>query len=276
MQRIEAIINAAGQAASLVQQMQAGGLLDVRTKSSAIDLVTSADVAAEHFLRRTLEEIEPGLGFWGEESKADSGLSVDDSYWLVDPVDGTVNFAHGLPYWAVNVALVRSGQVEVGVTVQSPWTRVYWAEVGQGAWLREPGLGERRLRVSPVTRLAEAFLASGFPYHSSEQSDNNLRELSWMLPHCLGLRVLGAGALDVAQVAAGMLAGFWEGWMEPWDVGAGNLLVAEAGGVVSDYAGNPWSHGSPGYLATNGHIHAAMLDAIRTARAGISDPLLTI
>jgi myo-inositol-1(or 4)-monophosphatase len=276
MQQVEAIIAAAQQAADLVQQMQADGLLGVRTKSAVTDLVTEADVASERLLHNTLNAIEPGLAFWGEESHTKTGQPAGGSYWLVDPIDGTVNFAHGLAHWAVNIALVRDGAVEVAVTVQSPWRRVFWARAGGGAWLREPGAGERRMQVSGAETLEQAFLSTGFPYHVNDLADNNSREFAYIATRCLGLRVLGAGALDIAQVAAGMLAGFWEGWLEPWDAAAGALMVAEAGGVVTDYAGAPWRYGGPGFVCTNGRIHAELLDAIRTARAGYSERLFAV
>jgi len=276
MQAVEAIISAATQAADLVLRMQSEGLQNIRTKSSIIDLVTEADVASEHFLREALTAIEPGLAFWGEESNAKSGQPVADSYWLVDPIDGTVNFAHGLAYWAVNIALVRDGQVSIAVTVQNPWRRIFWAEQGKGAWLREPNLAERRMRVSPTDSLERAFLATGFPYHVNELADNNSLEFAWFSPRCMGLRVLGAGALDIAQVAAGMVAGFWEGWLEPWDAAAGTLLVTEAGGTVTDYAGNPWVYGGPGFVASNGILHDALLQGIKTAREGYTDRILAV
>jgi myo-inositol-1(or 4)-monophosphatase len=256
--------------------MQHGGELNVRTKSSHADLVTAADTACEDLLRKALAPLVPGAAFWGEESNASSGRPTQSAYWLVDPIDGTVNYAHDLAYWAVNIALVQDDETVLAVTLQNPHRRVYWAETGKGAWLREPGQRERRLQVSSATRLEQAFLATGFPYHVAKLSDNNEREFLYFSTRCLGMRVLGAGALDIAQVAAGMLAGFWEGWLEPWDAVAGTLLVAESGGLATDYAGEPWRPGSPGFVSSNGHIHEALLDGIRLARSGMSDSVLAL
>lgn len=270
---VEEVIRVAESAADLVLAMQRDGLLQTRTKVKVTDLVTEADMASERLLRAELDKVEPGIGFWGEESNTPP---PDAAFWLVDPVDGTVNFAHGLPYCAVNVALVRGGQTELGVTVQMPWRRIYWAQAGKGAFLREPGIAARRLQVSDVATLRQSFLATGFPYHNGDSPDNNDAEFRWVSPRCLGLRVLGAGALDIAQVAAGMLAGFWEGWLNPWDAAPGVLMVREAGGEVTDFAGEPWGFTGPGLVASNGLIHAALLEGIQTARATLVERMLPV
>jgi myo-inositol-1(or 4)-monophosphatase len=268
---IQSVIEVACLAADYVVEVQRAGLLNVKSKSLHTDLVTEADVASEHLLRQRLDDLDPGIGFWGEESNQRPDC---DRYWIVDPIDGTVNFAHGLTYWAVNVALVQEGQTVLGVTVQMPYRRIYRAVLGGGAWMDDPIGGDRRLRVSTVTELRSAFLASGFPYHSAENGDNNDAEFAWFSSRCLGMRVLGAGALDIAQVAAGMLSGFWEGWLSPWDAAAGALMVREAGGVVTDYAGREWDFDGPGLVASNGAIHDAQLEGSRIARAGRQENLL--
>lgn len=273
MPSVESVIDVACRAAELALSMQRAGVLNTRTKKIDTDLVTEADLASEHLLRGELHDLQPDVDFWGEESNTPP---VADAFWLVDPVDGTVNFAHGLAYWAVNVAFVQGGVTMLGVTVQMPWQRIYWAERGKGAWLREPGAGERQLHVSDVRVLRHALLASGFPYHSGESADNNDLEFAWFSPRCRGLRVLGAGALDIAQVAAGMLAGFWEGWLNPWDAAAGALLVQEAGGRVTDFAGNEWQFKGPGLVASNSLIHDMMLEGIQTARRNLTEKLLPV
>ncbi len=271
MVRVDNIIALACRAADMVQAMQSAGLLNIKSKGIDTDLVTEADFASEKFLRAELHKLDPAAGFWGDESNTPP---ADPQFWLVDPIDGTVNFAHGLAYCAINIALIDQGETVLGVTVQMPWRRIYWAELGKGAWLREPGAGETQLRVNRADTLRRALLATGFPYHSGEAEDNNDAEFSWFSPRCMGLRVLGAGALDIAQVASGMLAGFWEGWLNPWDAAAGALMVNEAGGRVTDYTGAPWRFNGPGLVASNGLIHDAMLEGIQTARATLAQPLL--
>ncbi len=256
------VIAIACRAAAMVEAMQRAGLQNVKSKSIETDIVTEADVASEKLLRAELHELDPSAGFWGEESNTPS---VEATYWLVDPIDGTVNFAHGLPYYAVNVAFIAHGETMLGVTVELPYQRIYWVEKGKGAWLREPSGSETRLQVSRANTLRKALLATGFPYHNGEKEDNNNAEFVWFSPRAMALRVLGAAAVDTAQVASGMLAGFWEGWINPWDVAGGALMVEEAGGRVSDYTGAPWRFGGPGFVASNGLIHDAMLEGIQTA-----------
>ncbi len=267
------VIEVACRAADMVLAMQRAGLQNVKSKGIDTDLVTEADVASEKLLRAELHALDPAAGFWGEESNVPPR---EPTYWLVDPIDGTVNFAHGLAHCAVNIAFIAHGETVLGVTVQMPWRRIFWAELGKGAFLREPGVEDRRLQVSRADSLRSSLLATGFPYHSGEAADNNDAEFAWFSPRCMGLRVLGAGALDTAQVASGMVAGYWEGWLNPWDAAAGALMVTEAGGRVTDYAGAPWRFDGPGLVASNGLIHDALLDGIRTARANIVSPLMQL
>lgn len=273
MALLEAVVEVAGRAADLVEGMQRAGLLGIKEKSAESDLVTEADVACERLLREELGRLEPGIGFWGEESNSRPELA---DFWLVDPIDGTTNFAHGLPYCAVNIALVGGGETVLGVTAQMPYRRIFAAEKGQGAFLREPYGSTVPLRVNQAATLRKSFLATGFPYHNGAAEDTNDVEFRWFSPRCLGLRVLGAAAIDIAQVAAGTLAGFWEGWLNPWDAAAGALMVREAGGIVTDYAGHAWSFGGPGFVASNGHIHDLLLDGIGQARAALSEVLLAL
>lgn len=275
---VEAVITAATGAADMALAMQAAGLQKIIGKSNETDLVTEADSASEYFLRRELGTLLPDVGFWGEESNT---RPEGGQYWLVDPIDGTVNFAHGIPYHAVNVALAEAStdgnaDVLLSVTVEMPWRRIYFARPGEGAFMRDPLWGERRLQVSKAATLRSSLIATGFPYHSGENDDANDLEFAWFAPKCLGIRVLGAAAIDTAQVAAGMLAGFWEGWLNPWDCAAGALLVREAGGRVTDYSGNEWRFNSPGFVASNGLIHDQLIEGILSARQGLKSPLMIL
>jgi myo-inositol-1(or 4)-monophosphatase len=223
-------------------------------------------IASEAFLRQELANLYPAAGFWGEESNQPPG---EEFFWLVDPIDGTVNYANGVAFYAVTVALHQGDTTLLGVTVEPPASRIYWTVRGEGAFLREPGGDQRRLRVNGVDHLSRAFLTTGFPYHRTESADNNTSEFVHLIRRSQGVRCMGSAALDLAHVAAGAMAGYWEAWLNPWDAATGTLLVREAGGLVTDYTGQAWQLASQTLVATNGNptLHQAMLEVIAEARA---------
>ena len=272
----EAIISVVRRAGQLVTEMRQTGLQQVQSKSAVIDLVTEADLASEAFLRKELQRLYPGVGFWGEESNQPP---TEEFFWLVDPIDGTTNFANGLPHYAVNVALCQGDSANLAVTLHLPAGNIYWAVAGKGAFLRTPDGGQRRLQVNQAQQLNRASVTTGFPYHRAESTDNNSAEFAYFLPRCQSVRCLGSAALDLAFVASGALAAFWEGWLGPWDATAGVLLVREAGGQVTDYQGKPWQlPGKTGLVASNGQaaLHDALLTGIQTARTPLTERRLPV
>lgn len=263
----------AQQAGDLILNMQAGGLAQVSGKSNKIDLVTEADIESESLIRTALQERYPAFGFWGEESNQPPST---DYFWLVDPIDGTTNFANGLPYFAINIALNQGPTTLLGVTLELPAAKLYYAQAGKGAYLRVPGGSDQRLRVNNVDNLAQAFLTTGFPYHRTEHEDNNLAEFGYFLARSQGVRCMGSAAMDLVNVARGALAGYWEGWLSPWDTAPGVLMVREAGGRVTDYLGRPWQISSKSLIASNGQpdLHAALVEGIQAARRALTSVIL--
>jgi myo-inositol-1(or 4)-monophosphatase len=273
---LEAIIAATQKAGQLVEQMCSDGLAEIQRKSSAIDLVTEADLASEALLRAALQELYPQVGFWGEESNQ---RPETDYFWLVDPIDGTTNFANRIPLYAINVALCHGDSAIIGVTLQLPSGIIFWAKAGAGAYQRNPDGSEKRLAVNDASELHRTVACTGFPYHRSESADNNSNEISYFIPRAQSMRCLGSAALELAYVATGMLGVYWEGWLGPWDAAAGVLLIREAGGRVTDYAGDEWKlPGGTGLLATNGQptIQDAMLTGIQIARSTLTERKLPI
>lgn len=267
------VIRVAQQAGNLVLAMQAEGLKNVTNKSSQSDLVTEADVASEKLIHAELQARFPNFGFWGEESNQ---APTTEYFWLVDPIDGTTNFANGLPYFAVNIALNQGPTTLIGVTLELPARTLYFAQVGQGAYLRTADGRESRLQVSTASHLNQAFLCTGFPYHRTERADNNLVEFEYFMTHSQGVRCMGAAALDLVNVARGALAGYWEGWLNPWDAAPGVLIVREAGGQVTTYNGIPWQFDHKTIIASNGQaeLHASIIEGIKSARQNLSTSLL--
>ena len=237
--------------------------LQVSRKGPA-DFVSSADRRAEDILRTDLAKARPGIGFLLEEGGTVPATAGDDRRWIIDPLDGTTNFLHGIPHFAVSVALEQAGQIVAGVVYNPAVDDLYWAERGQGAYLND-----RRLRVSARTALADALIATGVPFTGHGDADQFLRELEAVMGQVAGIRRFGAAALDLAYVAAGRYDAFWEHDLCPWDIAAGLLLVQEAGGFVSEVAGGrrPLETGS--LLASNTvlHTHLARLLAGRADRS---------
>lgn len=249
----------------------------VRTKSSAIDLVTEADPASEALIIESLRSGFPQYPILSEEGLGDLEALSDEGagegtgvaaawasgIWIVDPLDGTVNYAHRYPSWGVSISLAVGGRVQVAATVDPMRGNTYWAERGRGAWC-----DGRRLQVSKVARLAESLLMTGFSYDVAAGNDNNLAEFGALMLQVHAVRRAGAAVLDLAHVADGRLEGYWEKRLRPWDWAAGWLLVEEAGGTVTDLGGRPWTLQSDTLVASNGAIHAELLEALREAGAG--------
>ncbi len=221
-------------------------------KKGEIDLVTEYDLRSE---RRVVDEIQRVfpedsiLAEEGGEHQQGSG------FWVLDPLDGTVNFAHGVPIFCVSLAYLEKGRPLLGVIYDPLRDDLFHAQHGQGAWL-----GDRRLKVSKVTTLNQSLLVTGFAYDIRTRSDNNLDHFTNLSLRTQGVRRLGSAALDLAYVAAGYFDGYWEMLTYPWDIAVGVLLVTEAGGVVSCADGSQLDVKRPtSVAATNGIIHAELL-----------------
>ncbi len=190
------------------------------------DFVSRADRAAEETIREELMHARPSYGFLGEEGKEIDGEDPTRR-WIVDPLDGTTNFLHGLPHWAVSIALEHKGQIVAGVIYDPSKDEMFYAEKGGGAWLNES-----RLRVSGRHRLIESIFATGLPFAGRADLPDTIQDLARLLPATAGVRRFGAAALDLAYVAAGRYDGFWERGLHAWDLAAGLIIVREAGGIV--------------------------------------------
>jgi myo-inositol-1(or 4)-monophosphatase len=225
-----------------------------------IDLVTDADVASEGAIVSRLQEIE-GVPILAEESARDLAMPRG-LFWLVDPLDGTTNFAHGFPFYAVSIALCKMDRQEgyqtlVGIVYLPRLGEFFWAVKGRGAWLND-----RKIEVSKEDRLDRSLLATGFPYDVHERPDDIVAALKALLVRAQGIRRAGAAAIDLAYVAAGRFEGFWEKRLKPWDTAAGQLLVEEAGGWLSDFGGRSYHPFLKEIVASNGHIHEEMISVL--------------
>jgi myo-inositol-1(or 4)-monophosphatase len=230
------------------------------SRKGAADYVSAADLKAEETLLQELLRARPGYGFLGEERGMVEGTDKTHT-WIVDPLDGTTNFLHAMPHFAINIALRRDTQIVAGVTYNPANADLFWTERGRGAFM-----GDRRLRVAARRSLDEAVIATGIPFMGHGQHGLFLKELHQISQRVSGVRRFGAAALDLAWVAAGRFDGFWERDLNAWDIAAGMLMIAEAGGVVTDADGgdDPLMTGS--ICAANSDLHPRLLERLRAAR----------
>jgi myo-inositol-1(or 4)-monophosphatase len=249
----------AARAAGQLLRNELSGVRRVAFKGSPTNLVTEMDARAEAVVTGILHDAFPDDAILAEESGAQAGRS--DRRWIVDPLDGTTNYTHGLPIFAVSIALEVAGRISLGVVYDPNLGELFVAETGLGALL-----GEARLSVSTRTSLNESLLATGFPYNARETPDNNLAEFGAFSLRSRGVRRMGSAVLYLAYVAAGRMDGYWELRLGPWDVAAGALLVEEAGGRVTDLAGGPLRLDAPSVVASNGRIHEEMLGVLEHIR----------
>jgi myo-inositol-1(or 4)-monophosphatase len=228
------------------------------TEKGPGDFVTNADIYAQKVIRQHLLAARPDYGFLGEEG--DPAAGDGQHRWIVDPLDGTTNFMHGLPHFGISIALEQHGDIVAGLVLNPATDELFWAEKGAGAFLETPNMiRSRRLRVAGRRTLANAVIATGIPTPSKGRHEEFLRTLRPAMSGTAGVRRLGAAALDFAFVAAARLDGYWEFDLSPWDVAAGILLVREAGGIVSDLAGEPYRLGGPSVVATNFELQPTLL-----------------
>ncbi len=200
------------------------------SKKGPADFVTRADIRAEEIIHEELSKARPGYGFLMEESGIVEGSDKTNRF-IIDPLDGTLNFLHGQPHFAVSIALEREGRLLTGVVFDVAKNEIFWAETGRGAWI-----DNRKLRVATRSRLGEAVIATGTPWMGKSEAAHEAfwGELAALTPITAGIRRYGSAALDLAYVAAGRFDGFWERGLKPWDVAAGIVLVREAGGLAGE------------------------------------------
>lgn len=223
------------------------------SKKSLYDLVTEADIASEKAILSFLEKATPDIACLSEEAGGESA----DLIWVIDPLDGTTNYAHKYPFVAISIALVNKGIPQVAVVYNPIMGELFEAALGQGAKCN----GEK-LFVSKTSKLEDALLATGFPYDRLTTKDNNYNEFCRLTDLTQGVRRAGAASLDLAYVARGSLDGFWERGLKPWDMAAGALLVTESGGQVSNYDQSPLDLYSGKIVASNKLLHDSLSQAI--------------
>jgi myo-inositol-1(or 4)-monophosphatase len=220
-----------------------------------IDPVTEIDLLCEQEVISRIQNAFSGHAFLAEESGATEGDA--DHLWIIDPLDGTVNYAHGYPCYCVSIGYQCKGEVVAGVVYNPCLDELFVAEKGQGATLNG-----KSISVSTITDLKQSLLATGFPYDISESSDNNLDHFQKFIKACQAIRRPGSAAMDLCYTAMGRFEGFWELKLHPWDYAAGWLMIEEAGGTMTRFDGSPFQMGDRSILASNGHIHQSMVDLL--------------
>jgi myo-inositol-1(or 4)-monophosphatase len=248
----------AARAAGAIINRAALDVESVRVSQKQVnDFVTEVDQAAEAIIIETLLTAYPGHGIWAEESGKEHGAQDSDYVWIIDPLDGTTNFIHGLPIYCVSIALAVKGKVEQAVIYDPTRNDLFSATKGRGAYLNN-----RRIRVAKRTELKDCLMSTGFPYRQDDDLNTYLRLMGEMIQRTAGLRRPGAAALDLAYVAAGYTDGFFELGLQPWDVAAGSLLITEAGGLVGNFSGESNFLEQRECMAGNPRIYGQMVNIL--------------
>jgi myo-inositol-1(or 4)-monophosphatase len=256
---VNVMIKAARKAArSLLRDFGEVENLQVSAKGPG-DFVTRADLRAEQLIREELTEARPNYGWVGEESAEVKGVDPTRR-WIVDPLDGTTNFLHGMPHWAISIGLEHKAEVVAGVIYDPVKDEMFVAEKGAGAYLND-----RRLRVSGRKEMIEMIFATGIPFGGRGALPSALREITAVSVASAGVRRLGSAALDLAYVSAGRVDGFWERDLNPWDVAAGVLIVREAGGLVGPLEEQGKVLAGGGIVASNGNVFEPLTKMLRAA-----------
>jgi len=230
--------------------------IKVDYKSNEKDLVTEVDKLSEKHITDFIKRKYPSHGILAEEG---GNIKEGEEYlWVIDPLDGTVNFAHGLPVFSISIGLRKNRQTIAGVVYDIMQNIIYSAEKGNGAFA-----DSQKIRVTENANLGHALLVTGFPYTISSNPDNALGKFTSLTMAARGIRRLGSAAIDFCYVAKGVFDGFWEVFLNPWDMCAGKLIVEEAGGLVTDFDGNDIDIYSKRILATNGKIHQPMIEILK-------------
>ncbi|PYI50651.1 inositol monophosphatase family protein [Paenibacillus flagellatus] len=263
-------INTAAKAGEWIK-LKLGAHASLTQKSTPHDLVTEVDKGSETMIRNLIKTHFPHHSILGEEgvapgadasAKALQEMQDDEYLWIVDPIDGTTNFVHGFPFFSVSIALAHRGEVIVGVVYDPNRDELFVAEKGKGAYVKG-----KPMHVSGEVKLSDALIATGFPADSRHALPANMKGVQAVAPKVRNIRVAGSAALHLAYVAAGRLSGFWEIGLNSWDIAAGALLVREAGGQVTDTAGQPYTLAVRHVLATNGAVHGELQTTLAEAGA---------
>lgn len=268
MHDVRRVAEESARAGGAVLRSQAGNVTGIRTKSSAIDMVTAADIASGVEVVRTIARVDPSARFVIEEpevydlAQVARGELDDAEVWVVDPLDGTTSFIHGYPCYSVSVACLRHGRPVAGAVYHVPADEMASAHLGGGAHL-----DGQRLVCAGASEIGRALITTGFPYDRGAALDRQLRIFAEVLRPAHDVRRDGSAAIDLCNVAIGRTDGFWETALRPWDMAAGVLIAAESGAVVTDLAGAPWSTSTVDVLAANDALHPVLLGLISRAEA---------
>jgi len=216
-----------------------------------IDLVTKTDLRIEEYLKQQISSLHPGHDFLIEET--DNELKDSNNLWIIDPLDGTTNFSHRFPLFAISIAYEKNKEIILGITYIPYLKELFWAEKGKGAFLNG-----RKIYTSVTSDISTSLIATGFPYDRWQEGDLYLKEFAAFMKKCQGIRRAGAAVIDLCYTACGRLDGFFERKLKPWDTAAGSLILQEAGGLVTDYSGKPRHYSDSTIIASNKKLHSEM------------------